>query len=98
VTNHVRLDFNLVESLAIIDTENGSNHLGNDDHVTEVGAHGLRLLTSSLSSLLGLTELLDETEALAVKSTLESAIRSMDGEDDENIDGITKSCIQNQDI
>jgi hypothetical protein len=63
-----------------------------------VGAHGLRLLTSSLSSLLGLTELLDETEALAVKSTLESAIRSMDGEDDENIDGITKSCIQNQDI
>jgi hypothetical protein len=39
-----------------------------------MGAHGLRLLTSSLSGLLGLAELLDEAEALAVKSTLESAI------------------------
>jgi hypothetical protein len=74
VTDHVRLDFNLVEGLAIVDTENGSNHLGDDDHVTEMGAHGLRLLTSSLSGLLGLAELLDEAEALAVKSTLESAI------------------------
>lgn len=74
MTDHVRLNFNLVEGLAIIDTEDGSNHLGNDDHVTEMGAHGLRLLTSSLSGLLGLTELLDEAEALAVKSTLESAI------------------------
>ncbi len=74
MTDHVRLDFNLVEGLAIVDTENGSNHLGDDDHVTEMGAHGLRLLTSSLSGLLGLAELLDEAEALAVKSTLESAI------------------------
>ena len=74
MTDHVRLDFNLVEGLAIVDTENGYNHLGDDDHVTEMGAHGLRLLTSSLSGLLGLAELLDEAEALAVKSTLESAI------------------------
>ena len=74
MTDHVGLNFNLVEGLAVVNTENGSNHLGDDDHVTEMGAHGLRLLASSLSGLLGLAELLDEAEALAVKSTLESAI------------------------
>ena len=74
MTDHVGLDFNLVKGLAIVDAENGTNHLRDDDHVTEMGAYGFRLLTSSLSGLLGLAELLDEAEALAVKSTLESAI------------------------
>ena len=71
MADHVRLNFNLIEGLAVVHTQNGSNHLGDDDHVTEVSAHGLRLLASSLSGLLGYAELLDKAEALAAHSTLE---------------------------
>lgn len=34
----------LVECLAIVDTDHGADHLGHDQHVPQVGAHGLRLL------------------------------------------------------
>ena len=71
MADHVGLNFNLVEGLAVVHTKDGANHLRDDDHVTEVGAHGLRLLTSALSGLLGLAELLDEAKALAVKAALE---------------------------
>jgi hypothetical protein len=40
VTNHLRLNLNLVEGLAIVDTDDAS------DHVAEVGPHWLWLLAS----------------------------------------------------
>jgi hypothetical protein len=33
------LDLNLVEGLSVVDTNNASDHLRDDDHVTEVGLH-----------------------------------------------------------
>jgi len=72
VTSHLRLDFNLVEDLTVVDTNDGTNHLRNDDHVTEMGLDDLRLLTRG-SVLLGSTELLDETHRLTLKTTLESS-------------------------
>jgi hypothetical protein len=72
VTSHLRLDFNLVENLTVVDTNDGTNHLGNNDHVTEVGLYDLGLLTSG-GVLLGSTELLDETHGLTLKTTLESS-------------------------
>ena len=45
VPNHLRLDLNLVECLAIVDTNDASNHLRDNDHVAEMGPHWLWLLT-----------------------------------------------------
>jgi hypothetical protein len=72
VTSHLRLDFNLVENLTVIDTNDGTDHLRNDDHVTEMGLDDLRLLTGG-GVLLGSTELFDETHRLTLKTTLESS-------------------------
>ena len=44
VANHLRLDLNLIEALAIVDTNDASDHLRDNDHVAEVGPHRLRLL------------------------------------------------------
>ena len=45
VANYLRFDLNLVEGLAIVDTNNASNHLRDNDHVAEMGLHWLWLLT-----------------------------------------------------
>jgi hypothetical protein len=72
MTGHLGLDFNLVEDLTVVDTNNGTNHLRDNDHVTEMGLNDLRLLASR-SVLLGSTELLDKTHGLTLKTTLESS-------------------------
>ena len=41
VANHLGLDFNLGECLAIVYTNDVADHLGNDDHVTQMGIHTL---------------------------------------------------------
>lgn len=71
VANHLRLDLNLVELLAGVDTNDGADHLGNNDHVTEVGLDEVRLLVR-LGLLLGLAELLDETHGLALQTAVEA--------------------------
>lgn len=77
VTNHLRLDLDKEELLAVVDTEGRANHLRNNDHVSEVGLDRSRLLVTS--SLLGSTELLDQTHGLLVKTTVQSsASTSMD--------------------
>ena len=45
VANHLRLDLNLIEGLAVVDADDAPNHLRHNDHVAEVGLHRLRLLT-----------------------------------------------------
>jgi hypothetical protein len=72
VAGHLRLDFDLVENLTVIDTNDGTNHFRDNDHVTEMGLDNLGLLTSR-GVLLGSTELLDETHRLTLKTTLESS-------------------------
>ena len=58
--------------LAVVDTDDAANHLGDDNHVTEMGLDDGGLLIRG-SLLLGLAELLDETHGLALQATVESA-------------------------
>ena len=70
VTNHLRLDFNLREDLAVVDSNNGSSHLRNDNHVSQVGLDNIRLLIDGAFLLL-LAELLDQSHWLTLQSSCE---------------------------
>lgn len=70
MADHLGLDFDLVELLAGVDANDAADHLGDDDHVTEMGLDEVGLLVG-LSLLLGLSELLDETHGLALKTAVE---------------------------
>jgi len=72
VANHLRLDLHLVELLARVDTNDAANHLGDDNHVTEVSLDGVGLLVG-LGLLLSLAELLDETHGTALQATVDPA-------------------------
>ena len=72
MANHVRLDFNLVEFLARVDTNDAANHLGDDNHVTEVSLNEVGLLVGP-GFLLGLAEFLDQTHGLALQAAVEPA-------------------------
>jgi hypothetical protein len=71
VTNHLRLDFDLVEFLSRVDTDNRADHLWDNDHVTEVGLDEVWLLVG-LGLLLRLAELLDQTHWLALETAVET--------------------------
>jgi len=43
VADHVRLDFDLGEAHAVVDTDSRGNHLWDDDHVSQVGLDNDRL-------------------------------------------------------
>jgi hypothetical protein len=70
VADHLGLDLDLVELLAGVDTDDAANHLGDNDHVTEVSLDEVGLLVG-LGLLLGLAELLDETHGLALETAVE---------------------------
>lgn len=70
MANHFGLNFDLVEGLSGVDTDDGADHLGDNDHVTEVGLDEVGLLVGA-SLLLGLAQLLDETHGLALQTTVE---------------------------
>lgn len=72
MTNHLRLDLDLVELLAGVDTNDGTDHLWDDDHVTEVSLDKVWLLVW-LGLLFGLAKLLDQTHWLALETAVESA-------------------------
>lgn len=72
MADHLGLDLNLVELLAGVDTNDGTDHLGDDDHVTEVSLDEVGLLVG-LGLLLGLAELLDQTHGLALEATVETS-------------------------
>jgi hypothetical protein len=72
VAHHFRLDFHLVELLARVDTNDATNHLGHDDHVSQVCLDQVGLLVG-LGVLLRLAEFLDQTHRSALQATVESA-------------------------
>lgn len=72
VTNHLRSDLDLVEGLSVVDTDNASDHLRHDNHVTEMCLDDVGLLVG-LGLLLGLAELLDQTHGLALETAVDSS-------------------------
>ena len=72
VSDHVSLYFHIVPVLASIDIDNGSDHFGNNDAVSEVGLDSLGLFTIGglLSDLL---ELLDESIVSLMDAMSESS-------------------------
>lgn len=44
MANHLGLDLNLIEGLAIVDSNNAPNHFRYNDHVAKVSSNWLRLL------------------------------------------------------
>lgn len=72
MANHLGLDLDLVELLSRVNTDDGTDHLGDDDHVTEVSLDEIGLLVG-LGLLLGLAELLDEAHGLALETAVESS-------------------------
>lgn len=72
VANHLWTELDSVEHLTVVDTNNGANHLRDDNHVSQMGLDNSWLLVLSGSEL-GSTELLDETEWLLVQTSLESS-------------------------
>lgn len=59
MANHLGLDLDLVELLSAVYGHNTADHLGNNDHVTEVGLDGGGLLVRGGGGLC-VAELLDE--------------------------------------
>lgn len=68
VADHLGLDLNLVEDLSVVDTNDGSNHLGDNNHVSEVSLDNGGLLVGA-GSLLGLSQLSHQTHGLSVESS-----------------------------
>ena len=72
MTDHLWLDLDLVELLSGVDTNDGTDHLWDNDHVTEVSLDEVWLLVW-LGLLLGLAKLLDQTHWLALETAVEPA-------------------------
>ena len=72
MTDHVSFDFDWVPVLAAVDVDNGVAHLWHDDAVSQVGLHGLWLV-SWLNVLLGLSEFLDESVVLPSNTVSKSS-------------------------
>ena len=72
VANHLRLDLHLVELLAGVDANDAANHLGDDNHVAEMGLDEVGLLVG-LGLLLGLAQLLDQAHRLALETAVDPA-------------------------
>ena len=70
MSHHLRLNLNLVELLSRVNTNDATNHLGDNNHVSQMSLDEVGLLVG-LSLLLGLAQLLDQTHGLALKTTVE---------------------------
>ena len=68
MTNHFRLNFNLVESLAIVNANNAAGHLWNDNHVSQMCFDDVRFLVD-WAFLFLLTKLFDQSHGLTLEAT-----------------------------
>lgn len=71
MADHLGLDFDLVEFLAAVDTDDAADHLGHDDHVSQVCLDQVGLLVG-LGVLLRLSQLLDQSHRAALEASVES--------------------------
>lgn len=75
VTNHLWLDFNSVENLTVVHTNNRADHFWHNNHVSQVGLDDGRLLIW-LGSQLGGSQFVDQTHGLGSQSSGESSSNS----------------------
>lgn len=73
--DHFRLDFDRLEDFAVVHADNRADHLGNDDHVTQMRLDHLWLLMLG-GLLLCLVELLDEGHRLTGETAVELPART----------------------
>ena len=66
--NHLGQDFDTLENLSVVNTDNRPNHFGHDNHVTQVRLDTARALPWD-GLLLGLPQSVDEGLGLALQST-----------------------------
>ena len=71
MSDHLWFDFNLVEGFTVVNTDDASDHVGKDDHVSEMGFHNGRFLVGE-SFFLGLAEFLHQSHWLHFQTTSES--------------------------
>ena len=72
MTNHLRLDLDLVELLARVDRDDAANHLGDDNHVSEVGLYDCGFFVGE-SFFFRFAEFLDEGHGAALEAALGEA-------------------------
>jgi len=72
VADHLRLDLDVDVLLAVVDSNDASDHLWHNHHVAQVSLHGLGLLAVGRVAL-GLAELLEHGDGLALDATAELA-------------------------
>ena len=72
MADHLRSDLDLVKLLAGVDTDDAADHLGDDNHVSEVSLDEVGLLVG-LGVLLGLAQLLDQAHGLPLQTPVDSA-------------------------
>lgn len=82
VANHFRLDFNRVEDLTVVDSNDGTDHFWDNDHVSQVGLDSSRLFVR-LSGQLGSSQLQDQTLRLGTQTSGESSSNSSRSQLDE---------------
>ena len=70
--DHLRLDLDLIELLATVDTNHRPNHLGHDDHVAQVRLNQVGLLVR-FRGLFRFAELLDQAHRFALQAPVEAA-------------------------
>lgn len=75
VADHLGLDLGVDKEATGVDADHGADHLGDDNHVTQVGLDGSGLLVG-LALGLSLAEALDEAHGLALQSALELSART----------------------
>jgi hypothetical protein len=69
MSHHFRLNLHLIEFLARVDTNDATNHLRNDNHISQMGLDEVGLLVR-LGLLLRLAELLDQAHGLALQAAV----------------------------
>jgi len=75
VSNHLRLDLNLVESFSLVNSDNASNHLWENNHVSKMSLHTLRLLKCG-TLLLCLSQAFEQSKVLSLETSVESSSQS----------------------
>merc|ERR1712212_1185184 len=72
MSNHLRFDFNLIECLPVVDADDGTDHIRQHDHVSEMCLHHGRFLVHR-SFFLRFPQFLHQCKRFHLQTTCESA-------------------------